>query len=38
MTTQNAKLLATGPDKSGDYKNLEGRSKKADRSIDILSI
>jgi hypothetical protein len=26
MTTQNSKLLATGPDKSGNYKNLEARS------------
>jgi len=38
MTTQNAKLLATGLDKAGNYKNLETRSKKADGSIDILSV
>ena len=38
MTTQNPKLLATGPDKAGKYKNLETRSKKADGSIDILSV
>lgn len=38
MTTQNAKLLATGSDKSGNYKNLETRSKKRDGSIYILSV
>jgi hypothetical protein len=35
MITQNVKLLATGPDKAGKYKNLETRNKKADGSIDI---
>jgi hypothetical protein len=38
MTTQNAKLLATGSDKSGNYKNLETRSKKEEGSFDILSV
>jgi hypothetical protein len=38
MKTQNAKLLATGPDKSGNYKNLETGSKKTDGAIDILSV
>jgi len=38
MTTQNAKLLATGHGKSGNYQKLETRGKKADGSIDILSV
>jgi hypothetical protein len=38
MKIKNAKILATEPDKSGNYKNLETRSKKEDGSFDILSV